>query len=385
MKDSFEIIVIGVGSMGSSACYHLARQGHKVLGIEQFDITHELGSHTGQSRIIRKAYFENSDYVPLLERAYENWKTLEEETGQQIYFPTGLVYFGPSGHSLIHGVKQSASLYGIELEQCGRDVSAKRFPHFRIPVNFETLFEPKAGFLTPERAIRLYTQQAIKSGAKIHTGEKVVDWKKNGKGILVTTSKAIYHCDKLVITAGAWAGNMIPGYSNKIKVTRQFIAWIKPPDRFNYSLDHFPCWLLADDAAPGCYYGFPALPTDRFEGPAGLKLAHHHPATQTDPDQVTRDITKEDKEDLEFVLGKYFATSSDSLLSYKTCLYANSPDEDFIVDKLPGYEESVVIACGFSGHGFKFASVIGEILSALVTEGATHLPVGFLKAGRFAV
>ena len=383
MNTSFDAIVIGVGSMGSSACYYLSKNGYTVLGIEQFDISHEYGSHAGQSRIIRKAYFENSDYVPLLEKAYQNWQALEEETGRKIYHPTGLVYFGPPDHLLIKGVKQAASLYDIDLNVFNGIKSAQRFPHFTIPRNFETLFEPDAGFVTPENAIRLYAQQALKQGAKIKTHEQILNWKKGGNSIAVTTNKNNYRCSKLIITAGAWARKMIPLLSGKLRITRQFVAWIKPKTWDQFTLGNFPCWLLADDEKPGCYYGFPILPETEFEGPKGLKLAHHFPALETDPDHVNREATVEDEKNLEYVLNKYLPGCLESFLSYKICLYTNSPDEDFIIDKLAGYEDQVVIATGFSGHGFKFASVIGEILSDLAIKGATALPIEFLRASRF--
>jgi len=383
MNTSFDVIVIGVGSMGSAACYYLAKNGYKVLGIEQFDISHEYGSHAGQSRIIRKAYFENPDYVPLLERAYQNWKVLEEETGSKIYHPTGLVYFGPQDHLLIKGVKQAASLYDIDLNIFNGNKSAQRFPHFTIPPNFETLFEPDAGFVTPENAIRLYAQQALKQGAKIKTHEQILNWKKDGNSIAVTTDKNFYRCSKLIITAGAWARKMIPLLSGKLRITRQFVAWIKPKTWDQFTLGNFPCWLLADDEKPGCYYGFPILPETEFEGPKGLKLAHHFPALETDPDHVNREATAEDEKNLENVLNTYLPGCLESFLSYKICLYTNSPDEDFIIDKLTGYEDQVVIATGFSGHGFKFASVVGEILSDLAIKGATALPIEFLRASRF--
>ncbi len=382
MNTHFDVIVIGVGSMGSSACYHLAQRGYKVLGIEQFDITHEYGSHAGQSRIIRKAYFENSDYVPLLNRAYENWKSFEEETATQIYFPTGLLYFGPFDHLLLKGVKQSASLYNIELDRVDTTRATQRFPEFTIPGDFEILFEPNAGFVTPEKAIRLYTNQAIKNGAEILTQEKVLNWERDGNGLVVTTDKNIYRSDKLIITAGAWAGKMIPGLFDKIRITRQLIAWVKPGNWNDYTLDNFPCWLMADDKRPGCYYGFPILPESKFGAPIGLKLAHHYPAFTTDPDHVNRQITPGDEEDLKYVLDKYFHDVFE-ILSYKICLYANSPDEDFIIDHLPGYDDHVVVACGFSGHGFKFVSVIGEILADLAIEGESKLPIEFLSSKRF--
>jgi sarcosine oxidase len=383
--DSYDVIVIGIGSMGSSACYYLADRGYNVLGLEQFDITHEYGAHAGQSRIIRKAYFENSDYVPLLNGAYKNWKHLEEETATQLYFRTGLVYFGHPDHLLIKGVKQSAGLYNIPLENLTISSAAQRFPQFKIPAGFETLFETDAGFVRPEKAILLYTEQAIKKGAEIHTNERVLEWKKTGNVVVVTTDKNSYYCNKLIITAGAWAGKMIPGLSDKIKITRQFVAWIKPKNWKEFSLNDFPCWLMADDIKPGCYYGFPVLPVATFGGPIGLKLAHHHPASATDPDMVDRRTSTEDEADLKYVLDKYFPGVFESMLSSKICLYANSPDEDFIIDKLPGHEEHVTIACGFSGHGFKFVSIVGEILADLAMEGKTKLPIGFLSAKRFLV
>jgi len=373
----FDVIVIGVGSMGSSACYFLAKRGYHVLGIEQFDIPHERGSHAGQSRIIRKAYFEDPGYVPLLNRAYDNWKNLEDVTGTQLYFRTGIVYAGEPTNEMIKGVKRSADLYGISLE----DIDKKRFPQFELPENFEILFEPEAGFITPEKAVTLYAQQAIKNGATIQKEESVVEWRKKESEILVITNKNTYRCKKLVITAGAWAGKMIPGMDIEIKVTRQFVAWLKTTAK-NFDLNSFPCWMIADDKRPGAYYGFPVLP-ESFGQPTGLKLAHHYPGNIADPDNVNRKTTTEDTENLEYVLQKYLPTAVGSLEQSKICLYANSPDENFIIDRLPGYEDQVVIACGFSGHGFKFVSVVGELLADLVEERKTAQSIEFLSATRF--
>ena len=382
-NNSFDVIVIGVGSMGSATCYYLAKRGYKVLGLEQFDISHEFGSHTGQSRIIRKAYFEHPDYVPLMEKAYENWKQLEDETGEQLYFKTGLLYAGNSNNEIIKGVTLAASLYNIELEQLNKKNVANRFPHFSFPNSFEVLFEPDAGFLPPEKSIRLYADQAKRNGAEIHSHETVIEWKKEGASIMVKTDKDIYYCNKLVITAGAWAGKMTAGFSNKIKVTRQFIAWIKTKNDKQFELNNFPCWMIGDDDKHGCYYGFPLLDTKQFGEPAGLKMAHHFPAQVTDPDNVNRQTTGDDLKNIKYCLDKYLPDVFDSVLHTKICLYGNSPDENFIIDKLPGYEENVSIACGFSGHGFKFASVVGEILADLAIEGKTELPMNFLNVKRF--
>jgi sarcosine oxidase len=380
-KNIFDVIIIGVGSMGSAACYELAKRGCKVLGIEQFTISHELGSHAGQSRIIRKAYFEHPDYVPLLQRAYNNWREIEKQTGEQLYFKTGLLYAGDKNNFMISGVKESALRYSIQLEKIAS--GSNRFGSFSFPSGTEILFEPDAGFVTPEKAIRLYAEQSKKYGAEIISGEKVVEWKIAGDAVVVKTGKEIYQAKKLVITAGAWAGKMIPGMNNNIKVTRQFVAWVKPKRPEKFLLNDFPCWMIADDKQPGCYYGFPMLPPEKFGPPQGLKLAHHHAATITDADNVNRETTNEDIDNLVYCLEKYLPGTFDGLLHSKVCLYANSPDENFIIDHLPGYEKNVSIACGFSGHGFKFVSVVGEILADLATDGKTSLPIDFLNAKRF--
>jgi len=369
--------------MGASACYFLAKRGCKVLGIDQFDIPHEQGSHTGQSRIIRKAYFEHPDYVPLLDSAYKNWKEFEAETGSRIYYETGLVYFGDAQSDMMQGIKRSASLYKVPLEKIAAAPAAKRFTQFNIPTGFETLFEPGAGFVTPEKAIKLYAEYAKNKGASIHTNETVIEWKKEGKDVVVITGKDVYRCRKLVITAGAWTGKLISSLADKIKVTRQSVAWIKPRKEKDFALNNFPCWMIADDKKPGCYYGFPVLPMAEFGQPEGLKIAYHYPATITDPDKVNRGLANDDRKELDYFLDKYMPGVFDSTVSFKTCLYGNSPDENFIIDKLPGYEEHVVVACGFSGHGFKFVSVVGEILADLALEGTTIHPIGFLNARRF--
>jgi sarcosine oxidase len=375
----FDVIVIGVGSMGSSACYYLAKKGHKVLGLEQFDIPHDQGSHAGQSRIIRKAYFEHPDYVPLLDRAYENWKELEEETKTRLYYQTGVAYFGLPDSEIIKGVKLSASLYKIPLECLDPHTIRDKYPMFKLPQGFEVLFEPGAGFITPENAVRIYEEQAVKNGAEIHTGEKVTEWKNEGGYIEVITNKNNYRCKKLIITTGARAGKMIPGFANKIKVTRQFMAWIKPEKENDFTSVNFPCWMIADENKPGCYYGFPFLSSPEFGEPQGLKLAYHYPGIITDPDRVNRETVPGDMETLNYFLDTYLVGGFEKL-SEKTCLYANSPDENFIIDKLG---ENVVIACGFSGHGFKFVSVVGEILADLAILGTTNQPIGFLRANRF--
>ena len=380
----YDAIVLGVGSMGSATCYYLARQGYNVLGLEQFDIPHELGSHAGQSRIIRKAYFEHPDYVPLLERAYQNWKSLEEETGEQLYFKTGLLYFGKADHALIKGLRESAVKYSIRVDNMSEQEQTQHFPQFNIPSGYERLIEPDAGFITPERSVLLYTQRALRAGATIRTKERTLEWKKSGSTVTVKTNKGTYQCKKLIMTAGPWAGKMVPNLSGNLKVTRQMIAWVKPKNWSKFELGNFPCWTIADHEKPGIFYGFPLLSVAQFGGPIGLKLAHHFHGAASDPDTISRTPTPADEEILVYALNKFMPDGYESTHVMKTCMYTNTPDENFILDFVPGYEKDVVVATGFSGHGFKFASVVGEIMADLAMHGSTRQPIGFLNAKRFS-
>lgn len=383
MKTNFDAIVLGVGSMGSATCYYLASRGYSILGLEQFDIPHDQGSHAGQSRIIRKAYFEHPDYVPLLEKAYGNWKEIEVKTGSQIYFPSGLLYAGRPNDVLIKGVRESANKYNLTVESISAKQVKSRFPQFQIPTEYDVLFEPDAGFVTPERAILLFVEQAIRAGAHIHTKEKAASWAKHGETITVKTNKNTYTCKKLIICSGPWAGEMIPGFSNQLKVTRQVIAWVNPKGSKSYELGQFPCWLIDDDTQNGMYYGFPILPVGKFGAPIGLKVAQHYPGQVSNPDSVNRIPSKEEEDNLISAMDKFLPGGYSSTHVIKTCLYTNTADENFVIDFLPGHDNQVVIAAGFSGHGFKFVSVVGEIMADLAMKGKSELPIGFLNAQRF--
>ncbi|MGB5508741.1 N-methyl-L-tryptophan oxidase [Robiginitalea sp.] len=379
---SYDVIVIGVGSMGASACYHLAKRGCRVLGLEQHDIPHELGSHAGQSRIIRKAYGEAIGYVPLLERAYENWRTLESETGSRVFYETGLTYFGPPGSPFLQTVRESAETYRIPLQDLSPEACRRKYPQFALPEHFERLEEPEAGLLTPERSILLLAKQALQQGAVILCGEPVLGWEYQDGGVVVRTPRQTYRAGKLVITAGAWARELLPGLEPRLQVTRQALAWVQPEDWERFTLGTFPCWHLEHEGYH--FYGFPIMPEGTFGGPHGLKLALHHPGEAvTDPDTANRSPSKAEEKVLVEFLEKFIPQGYVRTLEMKTCLYTNTPDGHFVVDYLKEYGKDVVLAAGFSGHGFKFVSVIGEVLADLALEGATPFPIGFLRADRF--
>jgi sarcosine oxidase len=384
-SDEFDVIVLGVGSMGAATIADLAKRGLRVLGLEQFSISHEMGSHHGQSRIIRKAYYETPAYVPLLQRAYQNWAELEKVSGEQVYFKTGVLYAGKYDHHRMKSIHESATKYNITVDSLSKQDVQKRFPQFNIPDGHEILFEPDAGFLTPEKAILLYAEQALKNGAIIKTQEGVLHWEKKRDLIFVTTKFGIYKAKKMVITAGAWASKAIASMAKILTVTRQAVGWVIPTETQKYELGNLPCWLIVDDVKPGGYYGFPVLPVGKFGGPIGLKLAHHYPGKISDPDNLDRSTNKADEADILFALNKFLPGAYKQTHTIKTCSYTNAPDKNFIIDFLPGFGTDVTVATGFSGHGFKFASVIGEVMADLVIAGKTTLPIDFLNVDRFNI
>ena len=377
----YHTIVIGVGSMGSAACFHLSQRNQKVLGLEQFSSPHEKGAHGAHTRIIRKAYFEHPDYVPLLEKAYANWHLIEQLSGEQLYVPTGLLYAGPTGNDLLQRIREAAQLYQIPLEQWDRAQLQQRFPQFILPANAEILFEPEAGFLYPDKAIEVMIALSIRAGATIRQQCPVLSWEANSEGVTVTTADATFTADKLIITAGPWAGSMIAGAQQHLHITQQTLAWYTPPAEMPQNAQQFPCWLIAEEGVPGAYYGFPALPN---HGPSGWKIAHHHAGKPTHPDETNRIIGEKELATLGKFMQQYLGVAEDALITTKTCLYSNSPDEHFVIDLLPGYHQRVSVAWGFSGHGFKFTSVVGEILADLSMYGKTPLPAQFLQADRLS-
>ncbi|MFN8343264.1 MAG: N-methyl-L-tryptophan oxidase [Cyclobacteriaceae bacterium] len=383
-ESHYDVIVIGVGSMGAATCHFLASRGHRVLGLEQFDITHDQGSHAGQSRLIRKAYFEHPDYVPLLERSYQNWRSLEKETGAQVYFPTGLVYVGHPKNALMTGVRLSSDQFKVPVETWSAQKLASTYPQFVPPAGADVLMEPDAGFLTPERAILLYVRQAMRAGARIQTKEKVLQWKQDGTGVQVTTNRGTYSAQKLVITAGPWAGQISASLRPKLTVTKQVVVWTKPRKWTAFELGKFPCWAYAPEGKPGLYYGFPIVPVEQFGGPLGLKLGYHVPGIISDPDAVNRDRDFNEEKLLTEMLRTFMPDACDEIHVQKSCLYTNTPDEHFVLDLLPDTGGRVAIAAGFSGHGFKFASAVGEIMADLAMNGKTSLPIDFLRFKRFA-
>ncbi|MBV9848182.1 MAG: N-methyl-L-tryptophan oxidase [Armatimonadetes bacterium] len=377
MSNSYDVIVVGVGAMGAAACRHLARRGVRVLGLEQFGIPHALGSSHGSSRLFRMAYFEHPDYVPLLQRAYALWRELEAESGQTLLPLTGGLYIGPPGSELVSGSLASARRHALPHEALDRAQLAARFPQFHLPDGYEAIYERQAGFVRPELAVAVMAERALRDGAELHGHEPVIAWQEDGNGVTAETAQAVYKAERLVFCGGAWSGRLVRDLGVALTVTRQVMAWVWPrrPDLF--APDRFPTWAIANEDGT-LHYGVPLLPDV-----PGVKIAHHGRGVPTDPDAVAHQALPGDEEDFRPALRRFLPDADGPTLSLRVCLYTNSPDGHFIIDHHPRHPR-VTLACGFSGHGFKFAPVIGEALADLAQQGTTTLPIGFLRLGRFA-
>ena len=374
--NSFDVIVVGVGAMGSSACYHLARRGLRVLGLDQFDIPHALGSSHAGSRMIRLAYYEHPDYVPLLRRAYQLWDELEAVSGQKLLYRTGGIYIGPAGGDLVAGSLRSAREHALAHEQLDWSELRRRFSQFKVHESWSGVYEPEAGFLLPERVVAAYAEAALRASADLRGREAVLDWEQHARGVTVRTARGEYHADRLVFCGGPWTGKVVRDLGVELNVTRQVLAWVWPRDPASFALGRLPVWAI-DHLDGSIHYGFPMM-----NDIPGFKLAHHAPGPFTDPDRVARDVQPGDEGTFRPVLKQMIPGADGPVLSMKVCLYTNTPDHHFIIDRHPAHDR-VSIACGFSGHGFKFASVVGEILADLATGSGPRPEAEFLGLRRF--
>ncbi len=372
----FDAIVVGIGGMGSAAAYHLARRGRRVLGLERFDIPNEMGSSHGMTRIIRLAYFEHPSYVPLLRRAYELWRELQVEAGEQLLYVTGTLNVGYPDGQVVRGALASCRQHGLAHELLPAADLSRRFPGYRVPSAMVALLEPEGGFLASERCIAAHARLAASHGAEIHTGEQVLGWEPLVEGVRVRTAGALYEADRLVITGGAWASGLVHPLAGLAVPERQVMAWFRPLRPEWFGAERFPVFLL--DADEGRYYGFPMF------GLPGLKIGvMHHLRETTDPDLVDRTPHPRDEELLRAGVARYFPEGAGETLAMKACMFTNTPDEHFILDLCPGAPQ-VAIAAGFSGHGFKFCSVIGEVMADLAEQGSTRHDIGLFRLGRLA-
>ncbi len=372
---TFDVIVIGVGGMGSAAACELARRGRRVLALEQFALGHDRGSSHGHTRIIRKAYYEHPDYVPLVCRAFERWYDLEQRQGIHLLSGCPCLSIGRANSPMIAGVRASAAQHHLPVESLNAAELRRRFPAFRLTEEYEGVLEHSAGFLYVDDCVQAYACEAVRLGATIQDNEPVISWQASDREAIVQTTAGRYTAARLLITAGPWAGEVLAGRGAFLRVMRQVVQWFGTRDDSLFRRDVFPLYIA--DTPQGHFYGFPVLNAN------GAKVAQHYGAPElTHPSEIERTIKPQDEERTRAFLREHLPMIDGPSRRASVCIYTLTPDRHFVIDLHPDHA-NVALATGFSGHGFKFASVVGEILADLADKGHTDLPIGMFCIKRF--
>jgi sarcosine oxidase len=373
-KPQSDVIVLGLGGMGAAVAYHLALRGKSVIGIDRYQPGHRYGSSHGKTRIIRESYFEAPEYVPLVRRAYQLWRELENDSKESLLSIHGLLTIGSQESELVTGVLKSSEMYGIACESLDRGEIMQRVPGAVPDEDMIGVYEPTGGLLDPEKCIDVHLDLARKHGATIRDGERVTRWQGTDAGVEVTTDQDTYRAEQLIVTAGPWTGKILSDLQLPLECWRVFFAHYDSVKRDYYTPDAFPITLW--DTPGGSYYCVPYLPGQ------GIKVGRHDSGEVVDPETMKRTVDVAELRQQTETIEKYMPGSTGRVLEAETCIYTVTPDHHFIVDRHPELE-NVMFACGFSGHGYKFASVIGEVMADLAQDGRTEHPIGFLAADRF--
>jgi monomeric sarcosine oxidase len=371
----YDAIVLGVGGVGSAALLHLAQRGVKALGIDRFNPPHDRGSTHGHTRVIRQAYFEHPDYVPLLIESYRLWRELEQLENRSLLHQVGLIQVGPVSGVVVPGVLRSAEEHGLAVEKLTAADVQKWWPGLLASDDSIGVFEPEAGYLLVEDCVEAHLHAARAAGAEVLTDTEVRTWSSTGREVRVQTNQGEFGAERLIISAGAWAGELLADLNVNLEVRRKSLFWFETADS-NYEVTaDFPVFLY--EKSDGVFYGFPKLDA------RGVKVAEHTGGrVVADPLVVDRTVDDLEKQRVADFLVKHLPGVSPHMTHHAVCLYSMSPDEHFIVDRHPRHA-NVVFAAGLSGHGFKFVPVLGRALAELVVDGITKLPIGFLTLDRF--
>lgn len=374
MTSAYDVIIVGLGAVGSATAYHLSRRGARVLGLEQFTPAHAQGSSHGQTRLIRELYFEHPLYVPLVQRAYELWEQLERDSGAQLQRRAGAIMIGKPAGSLVTGTLRSATENGLPAEVLPAAEVTRRFPALVPAADQVGVWDPRAGILAPEACLHAHLESSTRSGAELRFEEAVEAWSATGDAVSVKASTGTFHATRLLLAAGAWTRQLLPALDLPLLVERQAVLWFRPrANAKHFALGRLPVFVADDDPL---LYGFPDLGN-------GVKLALHHGGeTAEGPQQIRREIDERDVQAVRAASAALLPDAAGELLQGVTCLYTNTPDSHFLIDFHPDFG-NVLIASPCSGHGFKFASVIGELLSDLLMQQQPRFDLSPFRLQRF--
>ena len=372
----YDVAIVGLGGMGSAILAHCAARGAFVIGLEQFTPGHDLGSSHGKTRMIRQAYFEDPAYVPLVLRAYELWRELEHATGEELLRITGVLSVGAETSEIIRGTRRAASEHNLPLELLSQREVKARYPTLELWKDEVALLEVDAGVLNPERAVRAHLTLAKARGAKMRFGVAMESWHATDNGFEIHLSDGTQVlASKLVLALGPWFKETLESLGVRIRVQRNIQAWFSPGTHA-YDAPGFPGFLVNRQDLPAPLYGFPDFGD-------GVKAAFHGSGDLTDANHVNREVDLvRDVEPIARALEQWMPGAAQTLREAKPCMYTLTPDEHFVIDHHPDHG-NLVLCGGFSGHGFKFAPVIGEIGAELALDGGSRHVIEFLSLRRF--
>ena len=373
---TYDVAVAGLGGMGSAIAAHCAARGASVIGLEQFGPAHDRGSSHGKSRMIRQAYFEDAAYVPLVLRSYELWRALERETSEQLLQITGVLSVGEEKSEIISGTRRAAAQHDLPVEAWSRAQILERYPGLRLLENEVALFEPEGGVLDPERAVRAHLKSARSAGAELRFETAMQSWATSGGKIqlrLIDGSEV--SAKSLVLSLGPWFKEALQELGVSLRVQRNVQAWFSPVTN-HYDAGQFPAFLLDRAGLPAPLYGFPDFGD-------GLKAAFHGLGQITTAEEVDREVDlARDVAPIAEAMQAWMPGATTTFREAKPCMYSLTPDGNFVIDRHPAHA-NVILCGGFSGHGFKFAPVIGEIAADLSLDGRSRHQIDFLSLKRF--
>jgi sarcosine oxidase len=372
-RRKWDAIVIGCGVMGAAVSYNLASRGLRVLNLERFGVNHKFGSSHGKTRIIRLAYYEDPRYVPLLRRAYDSWKDVESRSGKKLLQITGGLMIGREDGELLPGVLKTARIHGLRHELLPSSEAERRFGAFTIGRDYSAVFEPSAGILFSEACVRAFVGLGSEAGCEFRFSEQVKGWRGGAEGIEVETTSGAQITERLVLCAGAWNGELLHGLV-PLQCERQVPLWFSSRGRDVFSPPKMPVFI-AEEEKGVFYYGIPDVGH-------GVKVARTHGGEFSEPDSVRREVSDADIEPVREFVRRRLRELDGIPIESTTCLYTNTPDLNFAVGPLPG-DPRVVVVSACSGHGFKFASVLGVVVADLVTDKKPAFDLSFLRVDRF--
>ena len=374
---SYDLIVLGVGGIGSAVVAHSARRGLRVLGLDQHALPNRHGSSHGITRILRVGLHEGPTYVPLVLRALELWRELGSEIGTPVFHNNGSFDVAPPESSIFRGSKAACEKYRLAHEILDARETHRRFPGITPDPEMLAVYQPESGYVLSELALEAHLNLALAAGAELHGHETVLSWEKRGDTYRVITDRSTYEAGALVVSTGAWAGKMLAPMGIPVKPERQVVGWFQPKETPElFSPARMPSWII-DSATLGHFYGLPS------HGIPGFKLSKFFYGDIIDPREQLIDVQRQEEEVMRVFLRRYFPQADGPVMTLGATFFENTPDRDFVIDRLPGHE-NLWLAVGFSGHGYKYCSAIGEVMTDLVTKGTSSFDLSPFRATRFS-